>query len=121
LSVAFMLGRIFFGHLPDIVRAGSGWGHTHWPGLLARLSCLRLEAVRRAPPQNHGLAMGAYTAFLDLSLALASPVLGLIASVAGLNAVFLASTLCALCTAPIALCLLQMPSRQRKQQCLMSS
>lgn len=80
-----------------------------------------VEAVRRAPPQNHGLAMGAYTAFLDLSLALASPVLGLIASVAGLNAVFLASTLCALCTAPIALCLLQMPSRQRKQQCLMSS
>jgi len=54
---------------------------------------LGVEAVRNAPPQNRGLAMGAYTAFLDLSLGLASPALGLIASGKDLGAVFLASTL----------------------------
>jgi predicted MFS family arabinose efflux permease len=36
------------------------------------------EAVRRAPPQSRGLAMGAYTAFLDVALGFGSPVLGLI-------------------------------------------
>jgi hypothetical protein len=46
--------------------------------------------------------MGAYTAFLDLTLGLASPVLGLLGGVAGLNAVFLASMVSVLCAAPIA-------------------
>ena len=66
-SVAFMIGRIFFGHLPDKIggakvalvcvlieaagqamiwlapspHAGAGRGHAHRPRLLARLSCLR--------------------------------------------------------------------------------
>jgi MFS family permease len=143
LSVAFMLGRILFGHLPDriggakvalvcvlIEAAGQAM---IWlaPSLTLALAGITLtglgyslvypafgvEAVRRAPPQSHGLAMGAYTAFLDLSLGLASPALGLIASVAGINTVFLASTLAALCTAPIALCLIHTPSFQRRCQC----
>ena len=143
LSVAFMLGRIFFGHLPDriggakvalvcvlIEAAGQAM---IWlaPSLTLALAGITLtglgyslvypafgvEAVRRAPPQSHGLAMGAYTAFLDLSLGLASPALGLIASVAGINTVFLASTLAALRTAPIALCLIHTPSFQRRCQC----
>lgn len=147
LSVAFMLGRIFFGHLPDriggarvalvcvlIEAAGQAmiWFAPSSALALAGVTLTGLgyslvypafgvEAVRRAPPRNHGLAMGAYTAFLDLSLGLSSPVLGLIASVAGLNAVFLASAFCALCTAPIALRLFQRPSCQRSQQCRMSS
>ncbi|HKU96864.1 MAG TPA: arabinose transporter [Vineibacter sp.] len=62
-----------------------------------------VEAVRRVPPQSRGLAMGAYTAFLDLALGVGGPVLGLIASGAGLGAVFLASALIALCAVPIAL------------------
>jgi hypothetical protein len=65
-----------------------------------------VEAVRRAPPQNQGLAMGAYTAFLDVALALASPALELIADLAGLGAVFLASALSVLCAAAIAMRLL---------------
>jgi MFS family permease len=40
---------------------------------------LSIEAVRRAPPQSRGLAMGAYTAFLDVALGFGSPALGLIA------------------------------------------
>jgi MFS family permease len=132
LSIAFMAGRMLFGHLPDriggakvalvcvlIEAAGqaliwlapwsvlalsgvtlSGLGYSLvYPGL-------GVEAIRRAPPQSRGLAMGAYTAFLDLSLGMASPVLGLVASGAGLSAVFLASALVVLCAAAIAMWLL---------------
>lgn len=135
LSVAFMAGRMLFGHLPDriggakvaficvlIEAAGqvliwlapwsvlalvgvtlSGLGYSLvYPGL-------GVEAIRRAPPQSRGLAMGAYTAFLDLSLGMASPALGLIAAGAGLGMVFLASTLVVLGAAAIALRLLHAP------------
>lgn len=52
-----------------------------------------VEAVRRAPAQSKGLAMGAYTAFLDLALGIANPVLGLIAAHTGLKEVFLVSSI----------------------------
>ncbi len=59
--------------------------------------------------------MGAYTAFLDLTLALASPVLGLIAGVAGIGSVFLTSAVVVLCAAAIALRLLR-PSNKEKSR-----
>src|SRR5438093_7598989 len=62
-----------------------------------------VEAVRRAPAQSRGLAMGTYTAFLDVALALASPALGLIAAMSDIGTVFLASALSVLCAAPVAL------------------
>jgi hypothetical protein len=52
-----------------------------------------VEAVHRVPAQSRGLAMGAYTAFLDLAQGLASPTLGLIAIGASLSALFLASAI----------------------------
>src|SRR5205814_1025706 len=58
-----------------------------------------VEAIRRAPPESRGLAMGAYTAFLDLALGLANPALGLVAGRAGLPSVFLVSALVVLCAA----------------------
>jgi MFS family permease len=67
---------------------------------------LGVEAVRRAPPQSRGLAMGAYTAFLDVALGFGSPALGLIASWAGLSAAFLAGALVVLGAAAVALRLL---------------
>ena len=69
-----------------------------------------LEAIRRAPPQSRGLAMGAFTACLDLALGLAGPALGLLAGVLGLGAVFLASALVVLGAAAISLRLLQAPA-----------
>ena len=63
--------------------SGFGWSLVY-PGF-------GIEAVRRAPEGQQGLAMGAYTAFLDLALGVASPLLGLVASRAGLNTVFLTS------------------------------
>ena len=52
---------------------------------------LGVEAVRRAPPQSRGLAMGMYTAFLDVALGFGTPALRLIAGRLGLGPVFLAS------------------------------
>jgi predicted MFS family arabinose efflux permease len=67
---------------------------------------LGVEAVRRVPPQSRGLAMGAYTAFFDLGIAVASPALGLIATGAGLQIAFLVSALIVLCAATVTLRLL---------------
>ena len=136
VSITFMVGRLIFGHLPDKIRgakialvfvlieaAGQGliW-LAHWPALALFGAAVTgfgyslvypgfgVEAVRHAPPANRGLAMGAYTAFLDLALGLANPVLGLVASGAGLASVYLVSTLVVLCAAAIAVLLLNAPS-----------
>jgi MFS family permease len=126
-AAAFMLMRVAFGHLPDrmggakvalvsilveaaglvlIWRAQSsdvalagvvltGFGYALvYPGLGA-------DAIRRVPPQSRGLAMGTFTAFIDVALGIANPLLGLIAGGAGLNSVFLASTLVVLCGAAV--------------------
>jgi MFS family permease len=135
-AVAFILARIFFSHLadeiggakvalvcavieavgqaliwlavrPEMALAGAaltGFGFSLvYPGF-------GVEAVRRVPAQSRGLAMGAYTAFLDLAQGLASPALGLIATGARLNVVFLASALTVLCAAFVAWRLMAHPA-----------
>jgi MFS family permease len=68
-----------------------------------------VEAVRRVPAQSRGLAMGAYTAFLDLAQGVASPTLGLVASGTRLNVVFLASAITVICAALVASWLMAHP------------
>jgi MFS family permease len=63
---------------------------------------LGVEAVSRVPTESRGLAMGAYTAFLDLALGVSGPLLGLVAGAAGLEAAFLCSAVAALSALPIA-------------------
>ena len=55
--------------------------------------------------------MGAYTAFLDLAQGLASPALGLMATGASLNVVFLASAVTVLCAALVAAWLMANPAK----------
>ncbi len=138
VSLAFTVGRLAFGHLPDRIggirvalisvlveaagqaliwlapsstlaltgAAVTGLGYALvYPGF-------GVEVVRRTPPQSRGLAMGAYTACLDLALGLANPALGLVAGALGLSAVFLVSMLTVLCAAVVALRLLLLQASQ---------
>src|SRR5439155_22359043 len=127
-AVAFIVARMLLGHLADrmggakvaltcllIEAAGQA---LLWlaPSLVALIGAaltgfgyslvypgFGVEAVRRAPADSRGLAMGAYTAFLDVALGLASPALGLIAAMTDIGTVFLVSALSVLGAAPIAL------------------
>ena len=127
-AASLIIARVAFGHLPDrlggarvalwfilIETAGltlmwlaagvlaatigaalAGFGYAVvFPGL-------GVEAVRRAPPESRGVAMGAYTACLDIALGVSGPVLGAIAGRAGLSSVFLASAVVVLGAAFIA-------------------
>lgn len=135
-AVAFILARVLFSHLadkiggakvalvcaaieavgqaliwlavrPEMALAGAaltGFGFSLvYPGF-------GVEAVRRVPAQSRGLAMGAYTAFLDLGQGLASPALGLIAAGARLNALFLVSSATVLCASLVAWWLIANPT-----------
>jgi predicted MFS family arabinose efflux permease len=68
------------------------------------------------PPQNRGLAMGAYTAFLDVALGFGTPALGLLAEGAGLPSVFAASMVAALGAAVVAAILLNTSCRLRARR-----
>lgn len=76
---------------------------------------LGVEAVRRAPEESRGLAMGAYTVFLDVALGFGSPALGLIAGWTGLGSVFLTSTSVVLCAALVAFRLLNLANPPLRQ------
>jgi MFS family permease len=130
-AAAIIVTRALLGHLPDrlggarvalvcalIEAAGLALMGFASSGLIAAVGAtltgagyallypgLGVEAVRRAPPESRGMAMGAYSACLDVALGTAGPLLGLIASASGLSAVFLASALCVFCAVPIALLL----------------
>ncbi|WP_237666117.1 arabinose transporter [Burkholderia sp. KCJ3K979] len=128
-AAALMVARVFFGALPDrlggtrtavifvtVYSAGmvlvwaapaawlafagtalAGFGYALiYPGF-------GMEAVARAPTGARGLAIGIYTAFIDLALGVFAPLLGLVADVTGLGAIFLFSAILALCALPIAI------------------
>lgn len=113
-GAAYTLARIFFGTLPDRfggarVAAASaaiaGVGQLGmWlapTGAVAVLSAaltglgfslafpsFGVEAVRRVPPQNRGVALGAYTACFDLTMGVGVPALGLVVGAFGYGAAF---------------------------------
>jgi MFS family permease len=127
-ALALVAARLFLGHIPDtlggakvalvcvfveaaglaliwfastsaLAAAGAaltGFGYSLvYPGL-------GIEAVKRVPPQSRGLAMGAYTVFLDVALGFGSPALGLLAGWTGVGSVFLASAILVLGAALVA-------------------
>ena len=131
-AVALIVARLLFGHLPDkiggakvalvcvlIEAAGLVLMALAATAILATIGAalvgfgyalvfpgLGVEAVRRAPPEARGVAMGAYTACLDLALGVSGPTLGFVASGLGVGAVFLVSAVAVLAALPVALSLL---------------
>jgi MFS family permease len=115
-GLAFIGARLVFGHLPDrlggarvalacVVIEAVGqlliWGAD--TAALAYLGAaltgfgyslafpgFGVEAVRRAPPQSRGVAMGAYVAFLDIALGITGPALGAVAGAWNVGTVYLA-------------------------------
>ncbi|PIO99454.1 arabinose transporter [Pleomorphomonas carboxyditropha] len=131
-SVAFILARVLFGHLPDrvggakvalaslvIIASGQvsiwiapspllafvGSGLTGF-GHSLLYPALGVEAVHRTPPESRAAAMGTYTAFLDLALGIAGPALGLIAGCIGIRDVFLVTAIMVMASAMVTLKLL---------------
>lgn len=125
---ALIATRVAAGHLPDrlggarvalwclLVQAAGlaliGFSDAGWIAIIGATAAgagfslvfpsLGLEAVQRAPAEARGLAMGTYNAFLDLTLGFVSPALGVLANIAGMRAIFIATSVAALLATPIA-------------------
>ncbi|WP_347116171.1 MFS transporter [Leclercia sp. S52] len=139
-GVALIVARTVAGHLPDrfggarialifvLVQAAglfliwlagtsliatvgaalAGFGYSLvYPGL-------GIEAISGSTPQNRGMVMGIYTAFLDVAMAIGSPALGWVGGHLGLNAIFLAGALVVLSTAIVAFLLLKRPGQTKQ-------
>lgn len=131
-GLAFIVARLLFGHLPDklggarvalvcvLVEAVGQlliWGAGSAPmayagaaltgfGYSLAFPGFGVEAVRRAPPQSRGVAMGAYVAFLDISLGITGPAAGAVATAWGVGAVYLAGAVAVACSLTVAVRLL---------------
>lgn len=129
LGGGFILARLLVGHLPDqlggakvaavCVAVEAAGQLLIWWAPSETLACVGaaltgagyalafqgfgVEAVRRAPPESRGAAMGGYVAFQDLSMGLAGPLGGLLALQAGVASVYLAGTIGALASMALAM------------------
>lgn len=136
-GLAFIVARLFFGHLPDklggarvalvcvLIEAVGQlliWG-AQTPVMAYAGAALTglgyslafpgfgVEAVRRSPPQSRGVAMGAYVAFLDISLGITGPVMGAVAGAWGIETVYLAGAIAVVLSMLVALGLLSSASK----------
>lgn len=121
--------RLFIGHLPDKLgarRVAAASGIVEAAGLIVIAVApdlpiallggivagtgfsllhpsLALMVLDRANPQRQGSALGTYTSFWDLGLAVWGPLAGVIATGLGYEAVFLLAALCAAAASAMAL------------------
>ena len=119
LGAGFIVSRLLVGHLPDklggakvagvcVAMEAVGQLMIWWTqsevlacvgaaltgaGYALAFQGFGVEAVRRAPPESRGAAMGGYVVFQDLSMAASGPLGGLLALHAGVSAVYLAGTI----------------------------
>lgn len=113
-GAAFVLARLVFGGLPDrfggarVAMASAAvaamgqlgmWLASSGPmavaaagltgfGFSLAFPSFGVEAVRRVPPQNRGVALGAYAASFDVAMGLGVPALGTVVGVFGYGAAF---------------------------------
>lgn len=113
-GAAFVLARLLFGTYPDrfggarvavasVAAATIGqiglWSATSGAmaivaaaltglGFSLAFPSFGVEAIKRVPPQNRGVALGAYTASFDLTMGVGVPLLGMVVSTFGYRAAF---------------------------------
>lgn len=135
MGVGFIVTRMLFGHLPDQVGGARAafffliaeaiglaliWGAPHpavaWlgaalggGGYALGFQGFGVEAIRRAPVQSRGSAMGAYIVFQDAAMGLAPPLGGALARAAGLEAVYLLAAAGAIGAAVVAGIIVRQP------------
>jgi MFS family permease len=136
-GVAFIGARLLFAHLPDkiggakvalvcvlieaagqlliwqadhVLMAYAGAALTGF-GFSLAFPGFGVEAVRRSPPQSRGAAMGAFVAFLDISLGITGPAAGAIASAGDVSTVYLAGAAAVALAAVVATVMLVHPPR----------
>lgn len=128
MGAGFIVARLLFGHLPDqaggarvalystlavalgqllVWLAFGPWGAFAGAALTGggyalAFQAFGVEAVRRAPPQSRGAAMGGYVAFQDIAMLTTAPLGGVLAGVAGLEAVYFAAAVAAVASAAVA-------------------
>jgi MFS family permease len=131
-GLAFIGARALFSHLPDKLGGAKValvcvlietvgqlliWGATSAPiayvgtaltgfGYSLAFPGFGVEAVRRAPPQSRGVAMGAYVACLDISMAITGPLAGAIATRWDVTTVYLFAAIAVALSTGVALRLL---------------
>jgi MFS family permease len=132
-GIAFIVARLRFGELPDRIGGarvalvavsvgaiGQGMIALAPSPIIAALGAalsgagyslafpaFGVEAVRRAPPQARGAAMGAYVMFLDVALGFTGPAAGSVVRVAGYPTMYLASAAVMLASLAVAWALLR--------------
>ena len=130
-GVAYVLARLLLGGLPDrfggarialasaAVAAVGQFGMWLAPsgavaiaaaaltglGFSLAFPAFGVEAIRRVPPQNRGVALGAFAACFDLSMGFGVPLLGLLVGWQGYGAAFAAGGAAALVALVVALVL----------------
>ena len=94
-----LVGQVLLWRAPSLTAAAVGAGLTG-AGYSIAFPSLGIEAIRRVPPQNRGVALGIYVAFLDVALGAGAPALGVLVSLAGYPAAFgMGAAACALAIA----------------------
>ncbi|WP_433378678.1 MFS transporter [Streptosporangium sp. CA-115845] len=129
-SAVYAGTRLFIGHLPDRlgprrVAIWSGIGEAIGLAIIALAPnlpvavfgslvmgagfsllhpSLALMVMNRTDPSRQGAAIGAYTSFWDLGLAVWGPLIGVVAAGLGYPAVFVVGAVCAMLAVAVALC-----------------
>jgi predicted MFS family arabinose efflux permease len=132
-GAAYVLARMLFGGLPDrfggapiaaasalVATIGQVGMWLAWSGPIAVTAAaltgfgfslafpsFGVEAIRRVPPQNRGVALGAYTACFDLTMGVGVPLLGVAVASYGLTAAYALGALAGVGSFAIALGLMR--------------
>jgi MFS family permease len=82
-------------NLPTVIIGGLVIG----AGLSLLFPSLALVVINRAHPSQQGAALGAFTSFWDIGIAVGAPLAGLIASIAGYTTIYYVMAACAVASA----------------------